>query len=322
MAFFPLSSESNKNERSDATYAPPPPTEVSIRTLESDIKSMALSGGGFPAAQRVALPQRVEPKGGKAGGVFASGYIFRIIWALTLVLVLGAIFYFVFPLFSSSSPDKLEVLVPTSTLNPVLPSVPPGMTTLKFNHQSYFRKPAEAVLTLRLSYPARTAENSANYNQKLSALLESEPATSTFYEVRVEKDNGEPLAFSQFLEAAGIKLLDSDFLASNFNPDFTFFIYQTKKGFWPGLLAQAQSEKNWILLKPEIVKLENSEVETFFLGNPGRRIGFFEDSLISRQSARILKFESPEASFVYGWFHDYLVMSTSLEGLKEAVNRL
>jgi hypothetical protein len=113
-------------------------------------------------------------------------------------------------------------------------------------------------------------------------------------------------------------------LAQNFNPDFTFFIYKEKKGFWPGLITQLKPEKNLIVLKPEIAKLENStNLERLFITKPEGEKGLFRDVLLSGQPARVLDFSvSSPAKFIYGWFHNYLVISTSEVGLKEAIGRL
>lgn len=311
---------SNPNERADSTYVPPPPSEVSIRTMDSDLKSMALSGGGLPTSQRIAVASSQSQANKVQAG---SGYWFKIFLAVGIVLVLAAVFYFAFPLFIHEK-DNTSLGGGVASTTPTLPVVPPSVTISTFNHQSLFKKTPDRVVSLRLVYPARAITDLETYNQKLLAALPTDKSpSSTLIEVELKKEDGTALAVSQFFNVAGMKFLNEDFLAANFNPDFTAFVYKTKDGFWPGLVIRPQGGKNWILLKPGVIKLEEGrDIETLFLTNPGDKSGEFEDISVSGQLARSLKFKNQQASFVYGWFHDYLIISTSLEGLKDAIGRL
>ena len=74
--------------------APPPPPEVKVRTMRSDLASMAQSGGGLPKFQSV----KVEGAAGAAGG---SGKNIAII-TLTVIAalaLLGLIGYFAYRIF-------------------------------------------------------------------------------------------------------------------------------------------------------------------------------------------------------------------------------
>ncbi|MEK7181176.1 MAG: hypothetical protein AAB738_02465 [Patescibacteria group bacterium] len=311
---------SDSSERADSTYVPPPPSEVSIRTMDSDLKSMALSGGSFPTSQRIAVASsQSQVRKVQAG----SGYLFKIFLAVGIVLVLAAVFYFAFPLFIHEK-DNTPVGGNVASTTPTLPVVPPSVTIPTFSHISSFKKTPDRVVSLRLVYPARALSDLETYNQKLlGALPADKVSTATLIEVELKKEDGTALAVSQFFNVAGMKFLDEDFLAANFNLDFTAFVYKTKDGFWPGLIIKPQSGKNWILLKPGVVKLEESrDIESLFLTNPGDKTGEFEDVSVSGQLARSLKFKNPTANFIYGWFHDDLIISTSLEGLRDVIGRL
>jgi len=311
---------SNPNERADSTYVPPPLSEVSIRTMDSDLKSMALSGGSFPTSQRIAVPS-VQSQANKVPT--GSGYLFKIFLAAGIVLVLAAVFYFAFPLFVHEKDNTLPSGNATST-TPTLPIVPTSVTIPTFIHQSLFKKTADKIVSLQLIYPARAVTNLETYSQKLlSVLPTNKVSTSTLIEVALQKEDGTALAVSQFFNVAGMKFLGEEFLAANFNYDFTAFVYETKDGFWPGLVMRPQSSKNLVLLKSGVVKLEAiSDIEALFLTNPGDKMGEFADVSVRGQLARSLKFKNSTANFVYGWFHDDLIISTSLEGLKEVIGRL
>jgi len=71
--------------------APPPPQEVKVRTLKSDLASVAASGGGSPRYANV----KIEQKSGPAKKMNWSG-IFMTLAIIVLVVIIGGIaFYFV-----------------------------------------------------------------------------------------------------------------------------------------------------------------------------------------------------------------------------------
>ncbi len=83
---------------------PPPPPEVKVRTLRSDLESMAKSGGGAPQFQNVKAPslanlsnkeKTVEVK--KSSNILAT--VIAILVAIALVL---AIAYFAYQIFFKS----------------------------------------------------------------------------------------------------------------------------------------------------------------------------------------------------------------------------
>ena len=70
--------------------APPPPQEVKVRTLKSDLASIAQSGGGLPKYQNVKIAAASEKKPHAAAGLMMT------IAIIVLVLIILAIaLYFV-----------------------------------------------------------------------------------------------------------------------------------------------------------------------------------------------------------------------------------
>ncbi len=47
--------DSNSNSQNSVPGVPPPPAEVKVRTMRSDLQSMAKSGGGLPQFQNVSV---------------------------------------------------------------------------------------------------------------------------------------------------------------------------------------------------------------------------------------------------------------------------
>ena len=106
--------DTNSNFQGSVPGAPPPPPEVKIRTMRSDLESMARSGGGAPQFQNVAIAG-LAAQGGEAadqqtpGGATAPqaeapgapsksplGPILVIIVALIALAVVGYFAYTVF----------------------------------------------------------------------------------------------------------------------------------------------------------------------------------------------------------------------------------
>ena len=70
--------------------APPPPQEVKVRTLKSDIASIAASGGGLPRYANVKIAPKSEPKKSSRGSNLFM--ILAIVVLLAIILAVG--FYF------------------------------------------------------------------------------------------------------------------------------------------------------------------------------------------------------------------------------------
>lgn len=309
---------------------PPPPNDVSIRTMESDIKSMALSGGSFTRAEKIQVPQSqpkaevpvpspeyVQPSsdGGKSKG-------FIVLAIVVLILLLGALAYFLYPLFVKDN-NVPPVTDDNATTTPSLPGVPDNVLSPSFTHTSFFRRAGDRVLDMNVKFTATNVTDLENYDQKIDRLLSGVTEEKALVELSARREAGQHLSLAEFFDYSSNRVFTHAFLDQNFNPDFTFFIYKNKNGFWPGFVIKLAKDKNWVVVKPEVAKLERSaNLADFFITEPGERVGDFKDKLVSSQSARVLSYSKAPASLIYGWFHDYLVISTSEEGLKEAVGRL
>jgi hypothetical protein len=106
--------ENTSNFQGSIPGAPPPPSEVKVRTMRSDLESMTRSGGGAPRFENVAVtgltmqdgaPQAAETAGGQSGAVGTSlrsllGPVLVIIVALVALAVVG---YFAYTVFNSSA---------------------------------------------------------------------------------------------------------------------------------------------------------------------------------------------------------------------------
>ncbi|MDP2741171.1 MAG: hypothetical protein Q8O66_00570, partial [bacterium] len=145
----------------------------------------------------------------------------------------------------------------------------------------------------------------------------------------------QPISAASFFSLIKSNIFETDFLNNNFEKDFKVFLYKDKNIFWPGYILQIKTGESRIFLQalaqPKIENASSSWNNLFLepAGTPGAQ---FRDEMLSGQPIRILNFSNlpAEASaqagsssvIAYGWFHEkYLVISTSIEGLKQAVLR-
>ena len=86
----------NQSATSEAiTTAPPPPTEVKIRTMKSDLEGLAASGGGLPKFENVRVAGLSLEKGPDAvQAAHRSNAVFVIIVTIIALGILAALGYF------------------------------------------------------------------------------------------------------------------------------------------------------------------------------------------------------------------------------------
>ncbi|RJQ28919.1 hypothetical protein C4571_02675 [Candidatus Parcubacteria bacterium] len=304
---------------------PAPSSEFKIRTLASDVRSMTASGGGLPQAVRVTGPFFAGAQEGASSAKSRKSVV--IIFSVILVVAaLGAAAYYLYPRFlgekDESGADVRGSMESQGALG-TKPEVREAQSIIpSFEHLSFFRAPAQETLTLFLSGPAASASDLWTYGQKITSLLNSANRASTFFEITIRNQDGSAAPVTAFFEAIDGAVLDPQFVLTNFNPDFTYFMYRDQFGSWPGYILELKSGQNWLFLSEDVSQIEISpKISNLFLGFIGKpRTDGFVDDTAGGQPVRTLLFEGG-TSFTYGWFRGYLIMSTSKDGLREALGR-
>ena len=320
-----------------------PPVEVAIRTMASDIASIGQSGGGPPKAETVTLPsfsqeERKQEENGESRrarsevkavsenkGSILDAPAFKysllagavLIGAVAIFLVSYYVFYPLIGWLKSSAPATVSA--PTSTA----PSIRTGQS---FEHHSFFKQAVDGTFPLKISSSNAGFQASS---EQLRQFLAGLSASSTFFEIEAQSSDGKTLAANDFFSLINGGVLEESFLVSAFNPDFTVFLYKDKSGssraeagLWPGYLLQLKANQTPLLLQPSVAKIESasSNWENLFLQSPGTPAAMFRDALVSGQPVRVLNFSDAKSVLAYSWFFNkYLVISTSLEGMKQAI---
>jgi hypothetical protein len=314
----------NSNQ-TPASYVPPPTTEVSVRTMETDLRSVAASGGGLASGQKIAVPLRNEEgENFKVENPDSSGHALRNVLIVVLILiVLGGGGWFLYPkFFNQESPVQN-----TTTTTPGLPDVSDDLNLNKFEHVSLLGDQNHTRFELMLVEQLPQAMSWSAVRGEIQKKLEDKVLNikNGFFEVDLIKTNAEPLALANFLDFFGTPILAKDFSIKNLNQDFTFFGYKEKNNWWPGMVISFSEGKSWIGLKAEIMKLEQSGGIFEFSGITNNLKPVFKDDLFVSQPIRTFSVSTSSISrvgFFYGWFHDSLVLSASEEGFREAIRKL
>jgi len=311
---------------------PEAPKEVIIRTMASDLELMAKSGGTLVARSQpapVATPPVQTVKTVKPP-MDSAAIIKIVIWGAIGLIGIGIVFvvgYYVVPLvFPKTIPPASTPTLPADNQSAPQTQLPetPELPSPVFSHKSFFSTPAERNTSISLE-PATAAANLQTFAERIASALADIPPEISFLELTMQDTDGKPLSWTKFLSFINADLLTSDFFLSKFNQDFTAFIYRDKNGAWPGYVLQLAGNQNPLLFRSQTNAMENGvpALQNLYLVPPGNPNGGFQDSQLVGEPVRTLVFKQAGAVFAYGWFHSkYLVLSTSLNGLKEAVKRL
>ena len=313
---------------------PPIPSspEIRVRTMESDIAAVGARGGEVITGTggRVVAPQGEMYSFAKGNprelSNVLSPRLLIIIGVFAIVLLVGYLLYsFFYPFFAGrdnpegGAPPISSAVPPRTELPPLVPDLEPTATTI--THVSFFRlAPGESVELTARTGPATSAENLQTFSQRFSALAGR--MRESFGEVLVRGENGQ-LAAGDFFSRIDAALLPPDFLAENFNQDFTAFMYKDAKGAWPGYVLQLKKSATPVLVIPKINPAIESaapeKIANLYLAPPAVPSSpAFKDVSIDEKPFRILSF-GKGIEFIYGWFNNsLLVLSTSRAGLEKA----
>lgn len=294
--------------------------------MSSDLQSMGL-GGGIPQvtvrqvptvdlnpAQQIQVPTTPTTSSGSKKLI----YIILSVVGVVILFILG--FFLPKLLFNPESPaptttpGKTTQTPATSTSQTAQPQ--PGQTS-GLTHSTFFKSGFGAAINIAVSTGLTTGN--------IAGLISQETALSSasFSEVVFNKD-GKGISWKEFMNIYGWTFLPESFFTNNFKEDFTSYVHKDSFGTHPGYVLQLKPDSTIILLRPELLKIESdpAQIAKIFLSSPNNPEKTFSDSQIGGQPVRMLKFGSGE-TFYYGWFNNqYLVFSTSEEGMSMVFSRL
>ena len=313
---------------------PPPPPEIGIRTMASDVQSMQSSGGAGVApktfkpedfsSEPVFRPSGAGPKSVSPGAAPSAGVkvvppnharkaqIITLVTVVLLAVIGAATYFYVLPMFVSkpAATPAPVVQTPAPTTTPV--PTPVGLT----QHQSFFTSPASLSAPASLDLSLVTVQATV-----ASASSDTQPA-GTFKEISFTV-GGKPWTAQDFLGFA-LPSLTKDSLSSTLEQDFTTFVYYDKNGAWPGYIFKLKSGADAAAAKVTLDPAIETSPAVFFQTSPGAasKTVFSDGALPDGKTVRFVTFAKKGAALEYSWFGNYLTVSTSYQGLVEAVKHL
>ncbi len=343
-----MAEDFSQNLYTGTPTVPPPPdadsssalAEVVIRTMASDIELLGETGGSSPTGTtetlanipgRDAAEQDGASEGESSPPQTRSG-MRMVFWSLGgIALVAGLFFagYYLIPfVVNQQSGDRPSVVNPRSSSTP--PGVLPDYGDVGFVHETFFTGPSDSIITVSLDDPAIPAETRP-FAAQVASLLKSANSQAKFFEIENKLVNGSAAPWSVFASSTGLNLLSADFVSARFEQDFTAFAVRDKDAFWPGYILKLKKGQTPLTLRTQAAVMIEGVAPDF----PGlffapisapsvTSTNVFKDGQVNNQSVRIFSFGRPNAPVViYGWFfNSYLVISTSEDGLRQAVARL
>ncbi|MDP2696167.1 MAG: hypothetical protein Q8O87_02865 [bacterium] len=306
----------------EVPHSPPPPPpirprggEYSIRTMESDLKTAPKEvlpqsdrEGPAPAEASTTIQMKSPVVAEEAP---SKKNLYWIIGGVVLALALVAVGYFVvYPMLVDNGTDTST---PTTGSTP--PDTTPPITMATPAHQSYF-----------LTSPVRVSEMTLapislpNIAFGLQSISLQPLASGSTEEVLVIGGQENQIPFATYITQL-LPDVDSNKLSDLLEDDFTAFIYYDNNGYWPGYVAKLKTGASIDDLKAEITKLESTDLESLFITPPGT-ISAFKDGLAANSSyaTRYAVGSTSGSALNYGYFGDYLIISTSYDGLTASLN--
>jgi hypothetical protein len=271
--------------------------------------------------------------------------VLKIILGIITILGFFAIGYFILPqILPQTKKEKIETKITTSTQNQANlaetttteaqnatttanTSTEPMNTSDQILAKFFKTKPEKTIeLTLDTSIP--------NFNKYYNFLIvdslenqTSSKTTSTNLFALILKDkNNSLLNWNDFLKSLNINFASND-VWTNTNPEFIGFIYKDKDGIWPGYILELNKNIAPSLIQIDLkkaIEADKNILKNFFINEPDFNGFEFKNSQVfNREPIKILESKTKGAIFVYGlFFNKYIIISTSLNGLEEALRKM
>ena len=307
---------------------PPPPPVFGLRTMESDLRAIRESGGIIPGSQLIIPPSisKTEPPSEPSHQPTIPAPVslsktklspLKTLLIITLILILigglGVLGYFViYPLIF---PPKE---MPSSSLPSTSSILTPPQKSEVASHQSLFKIMPQGGLR-EIIIPDLSKENILI---GLASVFKPEETPGGLREVILFYKN-EQVDANQFIKLIFPELQTSAILTPIFENDFTLFVFQDKKGDWPGFVAKIADSKNEVLLRENLTKLEKSNnIKNLYLTDPGSIQEEFKDGKVDDIAVRYTIFTKPGAAFNYALKNNFLIIAASYSAMQTVVDLL
>jgi hypothetical protein len=277
-------------------------------------QSSPLTSSATPSPVGIPTVTVIGPKKSNKKVIILAGVVVLLlaIWAVVQFLIVPA-------LHSSHATPTVPAVV-TTPAQVIAPSAPIAIV-----HRSFFTATTSTSTTVSLNSPVSVSSLQEGIASSTSV---TEP-TGTFEDISFVNvmPNG-PTTVSgpwtaQALLGTALPSSSSTVLSNLFNQDVTGFAYYNASGIWPGYVFELNSAGSLATASSTIDPLIEANAANFFQVQPGTSSGAFTNgSLPDGKAVRYLAFSKKGATLEYGWIGNYLVISTSYQGMVEADQHL
>ncbi len=320
----------NFSARTSSAVPPPPAPDIGIRTMASDLSSLKSTGGleAKPATFQPAdfantpvfRPSKATPASGAAVATepaHRSRLSMIIAVSIAFIIVAGlVIYFFILPLISPAKNNTPPPTTTSTTTEQTPPAVSTPVATPQLTHQTFFITAPASTSAVNLT-TLTLGEIQTTFTAALSGV---QPKTLT--EINLNLNNS-PVDATAFM-AVVFPELDQTVVGANFDKDMTTFVYKDANGSWPGYIFKLKDPASLANVSTAVKGIESSSnLQNLFLISPGAvKVGFKDGLTVGATKARYITYTANGASINYAWFNNYLVVSTSFNGFKEALKLL
>ncbi len=320
----------NFSARISSTVPPPPAPDIGIRTMASDLSSLKSTGGleakptTFQPADFSKAPIFNPSKTVSAPGAATvvaparrSNLLMIIAVSTAIIIIAGlVIYFFIKPLIFSVGNNTATPTVTTAPTEQIPAVTDTSVTPTQLIHQTFFITVPTSASTVNLTV-LTLAEIQTIFTAAISG---AQPQTLTEINLNL---NDFPVDATAFI-AVAFPEFDQAVVVANFDKDMTTFVYKDVNGSWPGYIFKLKDPANLATVSDVVKNIESSSnLPNLFLISPGVAKGVFKDGLtVGTAKARYITYTATGASVNYAWFNNYLVVSTSFNGFKEALKLL
>jgi len=309
-------------------FAPPPPPEIEVRTMKSDLDSISASGGISLQADEVAsmiTSQEEKNPPRKSGG----GWLSLVLIGLVVLVTTGLVALLFFFIISGSTPDigfLFSGQAVSEESEEGLEYEPVEEVYESVEYVSFLNLETQDIVPIVV--PRRAASSASDlktFRQRLLEALAGIQGRNALVEVVPQDEEELAYAWGEYLQLNDIDLLPSAVWQDVFEPSFNLFVYRDGRGSWPGYILKLRPDESPNTRRATVRAMESrlEEISKLFIKTPTGGRGF-EDAVVINTATRQQQYESPiGATFVYGWYGGkYLVISTSFNGMEAVITLL
>jgi len=340
----------------EVPLAPPPPQNLNVRTLQSDLESLQQTGGQIvkpynpeissknQSQDQIFQPPQIETPATAAGIPNSpdnnqktteqtpkkKNKLASIIIIVLIIVAAAAVgYFFVYPALVAPKTTTEQIpqqptTEPTTSAQPSEQPIPSEPTVVPQLPSALNLATIETHASYFKSPTDFTRELNLVYADlnSLKELIGSRTNENpVLEEIIIKNEQNKVISFSGLMPLFAPNFFTSSTL-NYFEDDYTLYTYINNQGSWLGIIAKLKNNADVAAIQNQMSNLQKDpDNRNFFLTNPGS-IGVWRDGKIKNKPSSIVDFEKAGASLSYTWFDKYLLLSTNIDGATEAATRL